>query len=240
MSYGKSGGTSTTNQLVSPGQNEQLGTQLGLYTNTMAPAIQNQVQGATDLYNQTAGGVNAAATNQATTAGQVQQQLGGQGATALTTGLQGLQNLFGKDYEQQQLNAALAPSQLQYQQNLANQGAQFGGAGQLGSARQALAQGQLAETQRANQAQLAAGVGSQIAQQRAGVGQNLATLGMQGLQGALQAAGTGVQAANAPMDLFQKYSSVLGSVPASAYTPNYAGTQTTVTGQDTTKSGISI
>lgn len=240
MSYGKSGGTSTTNQLVSPGQNEQLGTQLGLYTNTMAPAIQNQVQGATDLYNQTAGGVNAAATNQATTAGQVQQELGGQGATALTTGLQGLQNLFGKDYEQQQLNAALAPSQLQYQQNLANQGAQFGGAGQLGSARQALAQGQLAETQRANQAQLAAGVGSQIAQQRAGVGQNLATLGMQGLQGALQAAGTGVQAANAPMDLFQKYSSVLGSVPASAYTPNYAGTQTTVTGQDTTKSGISI
>lgn len=240
MSYGKSGGTSTTNQLVSPGQNEQLGTQLGLYTNTMAPAIQNQVQGATDLYNQAAGGVNAAATNQATTAGQVQQELGGQGATALTTGLQGMQNLFGKDYEQQQINAALAPSQMQYQQNLANQSANFGGAGQLGSARQALAQGQLAETQRANQAQLAAGVGSQIAQQRAGVGQNLATLGMQGLQGSLAAAGTGVTAANAPMDLFQKYSSVLGSVPASAYTPNYAGTQTTQTGQDTTKSGISI
>jgi len=240
MSYGKSGGTSTTNQLVSPGQNQQLGTQLGLYTDTMAPAIQNQVQGATDLYNQTAGGVNAAATNQATTAGQVQQELGGQGATALTTGLTGLQSLFGKDYEQNQVNAAMGAAGQQFQQNMANQGAQFGGAGQLGSARQALAQGQLAETQRVNNAQTAANIQNQVAQQRAGVGQNLASLGMQGLQGSLQAAGTGVTAANAPMDLFQKYSSVLGSVPASAYTPNYAGTQTTQTGQDTTKSGISI
>lgn len=240
MSYGKSGGTSTTNQLVSPAQQQQLGTQTSLFTDTMAPALQQAVGGATNVYNAAQGGVNTAAQNQATTAGQVQQALGGQGATALTTGLQGLQNVFSPDYEQNQINAAMGTANQQFQQNMANQGAQFGGAGQLGSARQALAQGQLAETQRVNNAQQAANIQNQIAQQRAGVGQNLATLGMQGLQGALSAAGTGVQAAQTPMDLYGKYMGLLNQVPQAAYSPNFAGTQTTVTGQDTTKSGISI
>jgi hypothetical protein len=206
----------------------------------MAPALNQAVGGATDVYNSAQGGVNTAAQNQATTAGQVQQQLGGAGSSALNTGITGLQGLFSPDYEQNQINAAMGASGQQFQQNMANQNAQFGGAGNLGSARQALAQGQLAETQRVNNAQTAAGIQNQVAQQRANAGQNLATLGMQGLQGSLAAAGTGVQAAQTPMDLYGKYMGLLNQVPQGAYSPNFAGTQTTQTGQDTTKSGISI
>jgi multidrug efflux pump subunit AcrA (membrane-fusion protein) len=163
----------------------------------------------------------------------VQQSLGETGESSLRTGITGLQSLFGRDYEQQQLQAALLPAQQQYQQNLANQQAQFGGAGNLGSARSALAQQQLAGQAQAQQQQAAAGVLRDISAQRAGVGTTLAQLGQGGLGQALGAAGQGVTAAMTPQQLYNQYASVIFGTPAASYSPDFRGTQgSTVTGSN--------
>jgi hypothetical protein len=125
--------------------------------------------------------------------------------------------LFSPDYERQQLDAALLPAQQQYQTNLANQQAQFGGAGNLGSARSAIAQQALAGQTQAQQQQAAAGVLANIAQQRAGVGSTLATLGQGGLGQGLGAAGQVVGASMVPQDLYNKYASVIFGTPAASY-----------------------
>ena len=97
----------------------------------------------------------------------LQSALGGTGESALRTGISGLENLFSPDYERQQINDALLPAELQYQQNLAGQNAGFGGAGQMGSARQALANTQLAQSNAINQAALGANIENQIRNQQA-------------------------------------------------------------------------
>jgi hypothetical protein len=225
MSVGKSGGTSTTIPTLSPEQNAMIAAQTGLFTGTVGPAYQQAVKGATDIYNQGAPGVTRAGQNLAQTAGQAQEVLGGTGESALRTGISGLENLFGNDYEQQQLQAALAPAQAQYQQNLAGQGAQFGGAGQIGSARQALAQTQLAGQTQALQQQASAGVLRDIAGQRLQAGQSLAQLGQGGIGQAMGAAGQQVAAAMTPQQLYNQYAGVLFGAPSQSYNPNFAGTQ---------------
>ena len=234
MSFGKSGGGSTTYTApeLTPEQRQQIAAQTEFFTGTIAPTYKQAVGGATDLYSQGAPGVTRAAQNLAGTAGQVQQAVGETGESALRTGISGLQNLFGKDYEQQQLQAALLPAQQQYMQNLANQQAQFGGAGNLGSARSALAQTQLAGQAQAAQQAAAAGVLRDIAGQRASVGTSLAQLGQGGLGQALGAAGQGVSAAMTPQQLYNQYASVIFGTPAASYSPDFRGTQgSTVTRQ---------
>lgn len=233
MSFGKSGGggTTYTTPELTPEQRQQIAAQTEFFTGTIAPTYKQAVGGATDLYNLGAPGVTRAAQNLAGTAGQVQQTVGETGESALRTGITGLQNLFGRDYEQQQLQAALLPAQQQYMQNLANQQAQFGGAGNLGSARSALAQTQLAGQTQASQQAAAAGVLRDIAAQRASVGSTLAQLGQGGLGQALGAAGQGVTAAMTPQQLYNQYASVIFGTPAASYTPDFRGTQgSTVTG----------
>jgi hypothetical protein len=231
MSFGKSsgGGTSYTTPELTPEQRSQIQAQNEFFTGTIAPTYRQAVGGATDLYNLGAPGVTRAAQNLAGTAGQVQQTVGETGESALRTGISGLQSLFDRDYEQQQLQAALLPAQQQYMQNLANQQAQFGGAGNLGSARSALAQQQLAGQAQAQQQQAAAGVLRDIAGQRAGVGTTLAQLGQGGLGQALGAAGQGVSAAMTPQQLYNQYSSVIFGTPAASYTPDFRGTQGSTT-----------
>ena len=240
MSYGKGGGTETTVQNLSPAQNAMLNTQTGLYQGTMAPAFQQAVGGATNLYNTIAPGVGAAATNQAQTAQQTGAELGTQGSRALQSGISGLENLFSPDYEQKQIAAALAPAQYQYQQNLTGLNAGFGGAGQLGSARAKLAEANLASTNAMNQQTTTANILNQIAQQRAGAASNLGQLGANLLPQTLQAGAAGVTAAMAPQQLFNQYAQVLYGVPGAAYTPSFAGTQATVVGTDKSNVGISI
>lgn len=220
MSIGKSGGTTTTIPTLSPEQNAAIAAQTGFYTGTIQPTYQQAVQGATNLYNQEAPGVTQAAQNLAGTASQAQQVLGQTGQSALQTGIGGLENLFSPGYEAQQLQAAMQPAEAQYAQNLANQGMQFGGTGQLGSARQALANSQLAGLTQQQQMQTAAQVEQNIANQRMAAGQSLIGAGQQGLQGSLGAAGTGLQAAMSPQQLYNQYSSVLFGTPAASYT-NY-------------------
>ena len=236
MSFGKS--SSTTTPTLTDEQKAQIKAQTEFFTGTIAPTYTGAVKGATDVYNLNAGGVLNAAQNLGGTARQAQQTLGETGESALRTGVSGLESLFSPDYEANQIKAALGPAQAQYMQNLAGQQAMFGGAGNLGSARQALAGQQLAGATQAAQQQAAAQVQRDIAAQRAGVGSTLAQLGQGGIGQALGAAGQGVTAAMTPQQLYNQYASVIFGTPSASYNPNFAGTQgSNVTG---TKLGLSI
>jgi hypothetical protein len=238
MSFGKSGGTNTVVPTLSPEQNAMIAAQTGLFTGTVGPSYQAAVKGATDIYNLGAPGVTSAAQNLAGTAMQAQNVLGSTGEAALRTGIGGLQNLFTPEYEQQQMMAAMMPAQAQYQQNLANQTMGFGGAGQIGSARQAFAQSQLAGATQQAQMQAAAEVQKNIAAQRAAAAQSLIGAGQGGVGQAVSAAGQGITAAMTPQQLYNQYASVLFGTPAASYVPNFANTQGSVTSSDKYDFGI--
>jgi len=198
------------------------------------------VGGARDIYNLSAPGVTYAGQNLAGVAGQAQEALGSTGESALRTGISGLQNLFGRDYEAQQMAAAMVPAQQQYMANLANQRATFGGAGQLGSARQALADTALAGQTQAAQMMAGAQVARDIASQRAAAGSTLASLGQGGLGQAIGAAQQGVTAAMTPQELYNKYASVIFGTPATSYSPNFSGTQGYTQQQQGYRMGIDL
>ena len=242
MSFGKGGGTTITTAELSPEQRALIGAQTNALTSTFLPEYQTATKNAGELYQGLAPGVASAAQNLQGTAAQAQRTLGETGESALRTGISGLENLFGRDYEQQQINAALTPVEAQYQQNLANQQAMFGGAGQLGSARQALAGRALAGTTQAQQAQTAAQVASNVAAQRAQAASTLASLGQGGIGQALGAAGQGVSAAMTPQQLYNQYASVIFGTPAASYNPDFRGTQgsTQTTSQQGFNMGIKI
>jgi hypothetical protein len=230
MSFGKSGGTTVAVPEMTPEQRQQVAAQNKFFTETIAPTYEQAVKGATGLYQQGAPGTTYAAQNLAGAAGQAQNALGSTGESALRTGISGLESLFSPDYERQQLEAAMAPAQSQYEQNLVNQQAQFGGTGNLGSARQALAQTQLAGQTQSAQAATAANILKDINSQRAGVGATLAQLGQGGIGQALGAAGQGVTASMVPQDLYNKYASVIFGTPSASYNLGPVGTNTTTTG----------
>jgi hypothetical protein len=112
----------------------------------------------------------------------------------------------------------------------------FGGAGQLGSARQALADRQLAGATQAAQMQTAADVQRGIAGQRMGAASTLAQLGQGGLGQSLGAAGNAVSAAMTPQQLYNQYASVIFGTPAASYNPDFRGTQ----GSTVDKSGFEV
>tara|TARA_R110000868_G_scaffold21535_13_gene89195 strand:- start:348 stop:1070 length:723 start_codon:yes stop_codon:yes gene_type:complete len=225
MSFGKSGGTNTSIPTLSPEQNQMIAAQTGLFKNYIAPSYATAVKGATDLYNQEAPGVTNAAQNLAGYASQAQNVLGSTGESALTSGVNALQNLTSPEYQKAQMNAALMPAQAQYQTNLAGLNTNFGGAGQMGSARQALAQQQLAGSAQAAQQTAAAGVLKDIAGQQLTAGQSLAGIGQAGLGQGAGMAGQQVTAAMTPQQLYNQYAGVLFGTPSSSYNPNFAGTQ---------------
>jgi len=227
MSFGKGGGSTSTQVELSPEQKAQIAAQTKFFTDTIAPTYNQAVLGATDLYNKNAGGVSAASQNQARVARQAQETLGGTGESALRTGISGLQSLFNPDYERTQIQAALMPAQAQYAQNVANQDAAFGATGNMGSAREALAGRQLAGSTQAAQMQAAANIQQQIAAQRAGVGTQLAQLGQGGIGQALGAAGNAVSASMVPQQLYNQYASVIFGTPSGSYNPDFRGTQNT-------------
>jgi len=240
MGGGKGGGSTTTQVELTPEQRQQIAEQTKFFTETIRPTYEGAVRGATDLYNKNAQGVLGAAQNQARTALQAQEALGGTGESALRSGISGLQNLFSQDYEANQIRAALAPAQAQYAQNVEMQGRQFGGAGNLGSARQALADRQLAGATQAAQMQAAANIQQQIAAQRAGVGAQLAQLGQSGIGQALGASGNAVSASMVPQQLYNQYASVIFGTPAGSYTPDFRGTQSSSGTTDNWNIGFKI
>lgn len=203
---------------------------------TLFPTYRAVVDTTFKNYEQNAPGVLNAAQNLAGVGSQAQQTLGSTGESALRTGVTGLESLFSPDYESEQIAAALAPAQATYMQNLTNQNAMFGGTGNLGSARQALADRQLAGSTMATQAATAAQIKKDIAAQRAAAASNLASIGQQGVTGAVTAAGVPLSAAQAGTDYFIKNASLLFGTPV--INPNFTGTQGSSTRG--TKFGISI
>jgi hypothetical protein len=225
MSFGKGGGSTQTTVEMTPEQKEQIALQNKFFKETIAPTYEGAVRGATDIYNKNAPGALNAAQNQARTAMQAQEALGGTGESALRSGISGLQSLFNPDYERTQIAAALAPAQAQYAQNVEMQGRSFGGTGNLGSARQALADRQLAGATQSAQMKTAADIQQQIAAQRAGVGAQLAQLGQGGIGQALGASGSAVTASMVPQQLYNQYASVIFGTPSGSYNPDFRGTQ---------------
>ena len=238
MSFGIGGGTTIQTPEMTPEQKQQIAAQTEFFTKTIAPSYQGAVKGATELYNQGAPGVTNAAQNLAGTASQAQKTLGETGESALRTGISGLQSLFSPEYAQEQLNAAMAPAQAQYQQNLAGQQAQFGGTGNLGSARQALAGQQLAGQTQSAQAATAANILKDITGQRASAASQLAQLGQGGIGQGLGAAGQQVTAAMTPQQLYNQYASVIFGTPSASYSPDFRGTQGSTITSDNYKMGF--
>jgi hypothetical protein len=230
--------TTVTTPTLPEEQKQLMAAQTDLFKNYLAPAYAGLIGQGQTVYNQNIGGMTNAGQNLAGIGRQVQQTAGEVGESALRTGVTGLQSLFNPDYERNQISAALAPAQQQYMQNMANQQAQFGGTGNLGSARQALAGQQLAGQNQALQASTAAQIQRDIAQQRAGVGAQLAGIGSSGLGQAIQGAQAGIGASQIPLNAFAQLAGIYQGVPIQAGIPNFGGTQgQTQTGN---KFGISI
>ena len=237
MSLGKGGGNTTVTTTPSPEQQAQIAAQTGFNVNTLYPAYQQLLQQAKDVYNTQAPGQNYAAQNLAGVAGQVQNVAGSTGQSALQTGVTGLENLFSPQYQQQQLNAAMAPAEAQYQQNLQGLNTQFGGAGMLGSSRSALANQQLAGLTQQQMATTAAGINQNIESQRLAAANSLAGIGTGGLNQALGAAGQGLTASGVPLSGLASLASILYGSPQ----PSLPGIgQTTNTSTSTGSAGISI
>jgi hypothetical protein len=191
-------------------------------TDVALPYFQKGMGQLDTMYDYNAPGMLKAGQNVAGVAGQVQETTGGVGESALRTGVTGLQSLFDPEYEANQVMRALQPAQAKYQENITNQRMQFGGTGNLGSARQALADRKLAGQNQALMANTAAQVQRDVAGQRQAVGNQLAQIGYGGMDRALAAAQAKQAAAQSPMDTFYKYlAAKQQTVPASFYTPPY-------------------
>ena len=228
-SSGKSSGSSVTTQALTPEQRQAIQLSNEFQSGTVIPAYKGVIGGAKDMYNLSAGGVTNAGQNLASAGSQVQKVAGETGESALRTGITGLESLYSPDYVQNQLSAALVPAQQQYMQNLANQQAQFGGAGQLGSTRSAMAQAALAGQTQAQQQQAAAQVLNQIQSGRLSAGQSLAGIGQAGLGQALTGAQAQTQASFLPYELYSKYAQVPFGVPQSSYALGPSSGQSTNT-----------
>jgi hypothetical protein len=239
-SQGSTGGTTYYAPQINPYQiaeNQAGSPAYGAY----AGAAGNAITGGEALFNQTLPGVNYAAQNVAGYGQQAQNVLGTGGEQAFNTGMQGLSSLFSPDYEQKQMAASQIPAQQQYLQNLAGQQAGFGGAGQMGSARAALAGQQLALTTQQQQQQAAAGMANQIAQQRASAANQLMSGGQQALQGGLAAGQAGLAASQTPMQMAQQYANYLNAFPSNLR-GNFSGTggYTQVQTGSESKGGVNI
>jgi len=101
----------------------------------------------------------------------------------------------------------------------------YGGAGGLGSTRQALADTNLRQLGEQRQATAAAAASAGVEANRAAAANQLANFGQQGLAAAQQAAASRVGLAGAPQDIYNKYASVVYGIPQANTTPVFTGTQ---------------
>jgi hypothetical protein len=237
----QTGGASYQSPVINPYQILSNQGQTGFLTNSLLPTAGSAMATGQDIFNQGVGGVNQAATSLANYANQGQNLLGQTGATNLQTGSQGLQSLFNPGYVQQQMDAASIPAQLQYQQNLAGQQANYGGAGEIGSARQAIAGGALAQQNQQQQQAARASMASQIAQNQMSAANSLMGGGAGQLASGLNFGQAGVGAAGAPMNLATQYGQFLNGFNNLGQA-NFSGTNgmNTTTGQNVTGGGISV
>lgn len=217
MGFGKGSGSSAP--VVTEEQKELLRQQTGFLKDTAYPTYAKTIGMAGDVLGQ----VQPATTQAAQTAMDVSGRAGAlqeaAGTGALATGITGQGNLagyqsaagrglfeggagqlgalFSPQYKQEQIQAALQPAREEIREQMGQQSAMFGGAGGLGSSRQALASRNLASLgeQRMGSvaAQTSAGVEGQrqrAAESFLGAGQS-ATGQAQNVYGQLMGAGSG-------------------------------------------------
>jgi hypothetical protein len=122
----------------------------------------------------------------ATNAGNVAGTLAQGGVGNATFGSQALQTLFSPDYEKQQVRASLQPAIEQTRDLVNQQNAQYGGAGNLGSSRSALASANLANLAQNRYQSTAAQTQAAIEAQRQSAATSLLNTGV----GSLGQAGT--------------------------------------------------
>lgn len=222
---GSSKGSSTSTPVVTEEQKDLLRAQTGFLTGTAFPAYQSTIGGAKDIYGLTA----PAATSAAQSAMDVAQRSGAQqevaGGASLGLGLKGLASLFGPQYKEQQVQGALQAGREATREQLGQQNAMYGGAGGLGSSRQALADTNLRQLGEQRQATAAAAAAAGVEANRAAAAKELAGTGLQALTGAQQSAASRIGYAMTPQDVYAKYASVIYGTPQASTTPNFAGTQ---------------
>lgn len=234
MGSGKSQGS--TQVVLTPEQRQAIQAQTDFLTGTAFPAYQNTIGMAKEAYGQAAPESNAAAQQASQVASGTGALQGLAGAQAYGTGLQGMSSLFGPQYEQNQIQAALQAGRESTREQLGQQNAMYGGAGGLGSARHALADQNLASLNAQRQATAAAGAQAQVQQNQLQAAQGLTQAGAAGLGAANQAAAARIGYAQTPQDVLAKYASVVFGIPQGNTTPNFAGTQS----QNTQSSGKGI
>jgi hypothetical protein len=222
---GKSSGNQSTQVQMTPEQQELLRTQTDFLKNTAFPAYQNTIAGAGNVYNQASGQVANAANTASNVAGQTGALQQGVGSASLLGGAAGLASLFGPQYKQQQVNAALQAGRETSREALAGQNAMYGAAGGLGSARQALADTNLSSLNAQRQATAAAAASAGVEANRAAAAQALMGAGQSNLGAANQSAAARIGYAGAPQDAYAKYASIIYGTPQASTTPNFSGTQ---------------
>jgi hypothetical protein len=234
---GSSKGSSSTQVEMSPEQRRAIGAQTDFLTGTAFPAYQSTIGGAKDIYGLTA----PAATNAAKSAMDVAQRSGAQqevaGGASLGLGIKGLASLFSPDYKKEQIDSALQAGRESGRELVNQQTASYGAAGGLGSARNALANANLASLQEQRQGNVAATTSAGIEANRAAAARELAGTGLQALTGAQQSAASRIGYAMTPQDVYAKYASVIYGTPQASTTPNFAGTQGTQTSGKSSRIG---
>ena len=222
MGGGKSSGNQSTSTQLTPQQTETLNLQNTALAN-LIPTYLNTVGGATNVYNQETPNLNNAASNATQAANAVGQTQYNAGQSSLQSGIQGLQSLFSPQYEQQQVQGALAPAEQAAQRANVAQQAGFAGAGELGSARDALASQQTQNINQQTLGSIAAQTEAGITAGRANAGQSLINAGTANLGQAAGTIGSTLGYASAPLTNYGQYASLLFGAPSQ--TPNYSGTQ---------------
>jgi hypothetical protein len=220
------GKSSSSNQVqMTPEQQRVLTLQADALQNTFMPAYQKTIGMAEDAFGQTSPAAITAANTAMDVSGRAGALQEATGAAGLTTGMAGLASLFDPQYEQQQVDAALQAGRESGREEMNQQVAGYGGAGGLGSARQALASQNLAGLQEQRQATAAANARAGVQANKAAAARELMTSGQTQLTAAQQAAAGRVSLAQTPQDILAKYASVVYGTPQGSTTPNFSGTQ---------------
>ena len=218
-------GSSSSAPVVTEEQKDLLRAQTGFLTGTALPQYQRTIGMAGNVYNQ----VNPATTTAAQTAMNVAGRAGSLqeagGSQAYLQGMQGLSNLFSPQYKEQQIQASLQPAREEIREQMGQQAALFGGAGGMGSSRQALASRNLASLGEQRMGSVVAQTSAGIEGQRQRAAESLLGAGQSGLSAAQQSAASRIGFAGAPQDTLAKYASVIFGTPQASTTPSFQGTQ---------------
>jgi hypothetical protein len=233
LNIGGGASSGNTQAVVTPEQTRQnqLTNQL---LETLVPTYQGAVSGAGQALEMSKQGILNASQQGLNTSLATANNLNAGGLGALYNAKSSLENVISPDYIKNQLAAATQPIQEQTRELQNQQNAQYGGAGNLGSARGALADANLASLNQQRQNQAVAGAIANITGQQIGAASGLGQMGAQAVQGAQGANQAALGFAGAPQTAYQQYAQTVFGVPGGASQGNFGGTQ----GQTTSSKGF--